>query len=91
MLEFGRVYNPDTKMFKGVKLQFTGRVTRAQQQRINDVFVVEVPQPPIQELYLYDSQDKGNSDSDTDSDLSSSSSSDSIEENNLVEQENNLV
>ena len=85
MLEFGRVYNPDTKMFKGVKLQFTGRVTRAQQQRINDVFVVEVPQPPIQELYLYDSQEEGNSDSDTDSD--SSSSSDSIEENNLVQEQ----
>ena len=66
MLEFGREYNSATKMFKGVKLQFTGRQTRAAQQRIDDVFVAEIPAEPV-ELVLYDSGFEGNDDSQSDS------------------------
>ena len=53
-------------MFKSVKLQFTGRQTRAAQQRIDDVFVAEIPAEPV-ELVLYDSGFEGNDDSQSDS------------------------
>ena len=65
MLEFGRQYNPETKMFRGVKLAFSGRVTRAAQQRLDDVFEVVVAQADPVELHLYESDNSENCDSDS--------------------------
>ena len=76
MLEFGKQSNSKTKLFRGVKLAFSGRVTRTAQQLLDDVFEVVVAQADPVELHLYESDNSEN----TDSDSCDSDSSDSVGE-----------